>query len=63
VYEQVSQAALQSASASINGALERHVNAGLGRAPYVRRRRVRGTDSRRCQRCGSRVRGHFSRNG
>jgi putative transposase len=63
MYEQVAQAALQSASTTINAALEGHVNERLGRAPYVRRKRVRGSDVLCCQRCGSRVRGHFSRNG
>ncbi len=63
VYEQVVCAALQSASMRINQALERHVDAGLGRAPYERRRRARGTSILSCQRCGSRARAHFSRNG
>ena len=63
VYEQVAHSALQSASTTINRALEQHVDERLKRRPYVRRRGVRGTDILHCQQCGSRVRGHFSRNG
>lgn len=63
LYAQVAQVALQSASTAINEALARHVSERLGRGPHVRRKRARGSDVLCCQRCGSRVRGHFSRNG
>jgi transposase-like protein len=63
IYEQLAQSMLQDAKRAINQALEQYVDDRLGRAPYVRRKRVRGSDVLRCQRCGSRVRAHFSRNG
>ena len=63
IYDQIVQAVLQSASQAIQQALQRHVDAGLKRAPYVRRTHAGGTDVLCCQRCGSRQRRHFSRNG
>lgn len=63
IYDQLAQAILQSAGQAIHQALQQHVDESLRRAPYVRRKHAAGTDVLCCQRCGSRQRRHFSRNG
>lgn len=63
MYEQMVEALLASATETINRALEKHVTDWLGREAYIRRKRVRGSGLLCCQRCGSRVRWQFSRNG
>jgi putative transposase len=63
MYEQMAETLLTSATETINQALETHVSKWLGRAAYVRRKRARGSGLLCCQKCGSRVRWQFSRNG
>jgi len=63
VYAQLVAYVLAGATQMINEQLEAHVNAWLGRADYVRRKRVSGSGLLRCRKCGSRWRAQFSRNG
>lgn len=63
LHEHLAQQMLAYAEQWLNSELRKQVDAGLGRGWYARRKKARGRGWFRCQACGSRWRGRFSRNG
>jgi transposase-like protein len=63
LHENLAEVVVAYAERWLNAELRRQVVAGLGRGEYVRRQQVHGRTQFECQRCGSRWRRQFSRNG
>jgi hypothetical protein len=63
LHEHLAQQMMAYAEQWLNIGLRKQVDAGLGRGWYARRKKARGRGRFKCQACGSRWRGRFSRNG